>query len=305
MPSPALTTAGPARLLARPRLLAVLCIAVLAAAGWIELGLMVAEHAGSLRDLGPGMQILDPALWGSDLARALLDALCRPEFGGAHSGRAGSWVAELALAAVMWCAMALAMMMPTAAPMILTYAEIAETGAAKGEAVPSPLWLAGGYLAVWLGFALGAAMLQFAATRAAVLNASLTAASGLFSGAVFIAAGAYQFSALKHACVTLCQRPFPFFFANWTTRRTGVFRLGLRQGTYCLGCCWAMMLVMFAVGVMNVVWMAALGVVMTIEKAATSTRFSRAVGVLFLLIGLVFIVSAVAAHWPARAGQSS
>jgi predicted metal-binding membrane protein len=299
MPSPALATAGRGRLLARPRLMAVLCIAVLAAAGWIALGLMVAEHAGLAGDLGPGMQILD--LWRSDLARALLEALCRPEFGGAQSGTG----AELALAAVMWCAMALAMMMPTAAPMILTYAEIAETGAAKGEAVPSPMWLAGGYLAVWLGFALAAALLQFAATRAALLNASMTAASGLFSGAVFIAAGAYQFSALKHACVTLCQRPFPFFFANWTTRHTGVFRLGLRQGIYCLGCCWAMMLVMFAVGVMNVVWMAALGVVMTIEKVTTSTRFSRAVGGIFLLIGLAFIVSAVAANWPARAGQPS
>ena len=76
--------------------------------------------------------------------------------------------------------------------------------------------------------------------------------------------------------MTQCQRPFPFFFANWTAEPRGVFRLGLRQGLYCLGCCWAMMLLMFAVGVMNVVWMAALGIVMTIEKLGTTTRFSRA-----------------------------
>ena len=72
--------------------------------------------------------------------------------------------------------------------------------------------------------------------------------NGLFSGAIFIAAGVYQFSALKHACLMRCQQPFPFFFANWATTEAGVFRLGLKQGVYCLGCCWAMMLLMFAVG---------------------------------------------------------
>src|SRR5674536_190050 len=92
-----------------------------------------------------------------------------------------------------------------------------------------------------------------------------------FSGAIFIGAGVYQFSALKHACLTQCQSPFPFFFANWANTPRGVFRLGVKQGLYCLGCCWAMMLVMFAVGVMNVIWMAALGMVMTFEKIGTGT----------------------------------
>ena len=100
-------------------------------------------------------------------------------------------------------------------------------------------------------------------------NAGMASASGLFSGAIFIGAGVYQFSALKHACLTQCQQPFPFFFANWATTPRGVFRLGVKQGLYCLGCCWAMMLVMFAVGVMNVIWMAALGIVMTFEKIGT------------------------------------
>ena len=110
------------------------------------------------------------------------------------------------------------------------------------------------------------------------------------SGAVFIAAGVYQFSSLKQSCLTQCQRPFPFFFSNWTEERIGVFRLGLRQGLYCLGCCWAMMAVMFAVGTMNVVWMAALGVLMTIEKLSITARFSHAVGVAFVAIGSVMVV---------------
>jgi predicted metal-binding membrane protein len=102
--------------------------------------------------------------------------------------------------------------------------------------------------------------------------------------------------------VTLCQRPARFFFTNWTARPPAVFRLGLRQGVYCLGCCWAMMLVMFAVGVMNVVWMAAIGVVMTAEKIATTTRVSHVVGIVLIAIGLVFVGTSVVANWPAPAG---
>jgi predicted metal-binding membrane protein len=137
-------------------------------------------------------------------------------------------------------------------------------------------------------------------TRAALLDPSMASASGLFTGAIFVAAGVYQFSALKHACLTQCQHPFPFFFANWATTPRGVFRLGVRQGMFCLGCCWAMMLVMFAVGVMNVVWMAALGMVMGIEKIGTGRRFTYAVGVGLIAIGIVFVASALAAHWPVR-----
>jgi predicted metal-binding membrane protein len=146
------------------------------------------------------------------------------------------------------------------------------------------------------------AALQVVLTRLSILDPAMATASPLFSGAVFVGAGAYQFSALKHACVTQCQHPFRFFFANWTAEAFGIFRLGLRQGLYCLGCCWAMMLLMFAVGVMNVIWMAALGAIMAIEKINTTARFSRALGTVFIMVGLAFIATSVVAHWPARAG---
>jgi predicted metal-binding membrane protein len=254
--------------LLRPRALAVACLAVLAGSGWLYLGLMLGARGGG----GDG---------------ALLAALCRPTFG---QSVFGSW--DLVPVVLMWAAMTFAMMLPTAGPMVVTYAEIAETAAAKGERVVSPLVLTAGYLTVWLGFSVLATLLQGLLTRFALLHPELAAASGVFSGAVFVAAGAYQFSPLKHACLTLCQRPFPFFFANWSTAPRAVFRLGLRQGLYCLGCCWAMMLVMFAVGAMNVVWMAVLGVVMGVEKTMSTTRFSRAVGTVFLLGGILFVISA-------------
>ena len=122
----------------------------------------------------------------------------------------------------------------------------------------------------------------------------MASASALFSGAIFIGAGLYQFSALKHACLRQCRQPFPFFFAHWETTPRGVFRLGLKQGLYCLGCCWAMMLVMFAVGVMNVIWMAALGIVMTLEKIGSGNRFTYGLGAALIAVGVAFVLVAFA-----------
>jgi predicted metal-binding membrane protein len=276
---------------ARPKLLAVACVVVLAALGWLYLALLIAHMGGELSALGPGMGTLD-------LVPRTVIALCRPTFGLAMP--VGAWsTSGFFVVALMWAAMVLAMMLPTAGPMILTYAEIAETAARKGERIVSPFVIAAGYTVVWLGFAGAATLAQFVFTRAALMDDGMASASGLFSGAIFIAAGVYQFSALKHACLTQCRQPFPFFFAHWETTRRGVFRLGLKQGLYCLGCCWAMMAVMFAVGVMNVVWMAALGIVMTLEKFGTSNRLTYGLGVVLIAAGAAFVLTAFAAHWPA------
>ncbi len=255
---------------ARPKVLAAICVVALAGLGWLALGLLYSSMGA-------------------------FETLCRPL-------AMSVWgVSGFAIVALMWGAMTLAMMLPSAAPMILTYAEIADTAARKGERIVSPFVLAGGYTLVWLGFAAIATLAQYGFTRAALIDSGMISASGLFSGAIFIGAGVYQFSALKHACLTQCQSPFPFFFANWATTPRGVFRLGLKQGLYCLGCCWAMMLVMFAVGVMNVIWMAALGIVMTIEKIGTGKRFTYGIGVALIVGGVAFVATAFAAHWPVHA----
>jgi predicted metal-binding membrane protein len=280
--SPAASRLG--AVFARPKRLAVICVIVLVALGWLYLGLLTASMAGP------------PGTW----AAGTWAALCGSTFGVALMPD-GVWgFTGFALVALMWGAMTLAMMLPSAAPMILTYAEIADTAARKGEHVVSPFVLAGGYTAVWFGFAAAATVAQYALTRAALLDPSMASVSGLFSGAIFIVAGLYQFSELKHACLRQCRSPFPFFFTNWATTPRGVFKLGLRQGLFCFGCCWAMMVVMFAVGVMNVVWMAALGIVMTLEKIGTGKRFTYAIGVRSIAAGLAFVVSAVVAHWPGR-----
>lgn len=280
--SPAASRLG--AVFARPKRLAVMCVIVLVALGWLYLALLTAGMSG-------------PS--GTWIAGAWT-AICGSTFGVA-SVPGGVWgVSGFALVASMWGAMTLAMMLPSASPMILTYAEIADTAARKGEHVVSPFVLAAGYTLVWFGFAALATVAQYAATRAALIDPAMATVSGLFSGAIFIAAGAYQFSALKLACLRQCQSPFPFFFANWATTPRGVFKLGLRQGLFCFGCCWAMMLVMFAVGVMNVIWMAALGIVMTLEKMGTGKRFTYAIGVALIAAGVWFIGASVLVHWPGR-----
>lgn len=275
---------------ARPKRLAAFCVVSLGALGWLYLALMLAGHEGPLADLGPGMGSLD-------VLPRLLAVLCRADFGVSDTHHGGG----VLLVVLMWGAMTLAMMLPSAAPMIFTYAEIADTAARKGERVVSPYVIAAGYMVVWLVFAAVATVVQLDLARLMLLNAGMASTSELFSGAIFIGAGVYQFSALKHACLKQCQHPFPFFLANWAITPRGVFRLGIKQGLYCVGCCWAMTLVMFAVGVMNVIWMAALGIVMTLEKIGTGRRFSFAVGGVLIVVGIWFVVSAMVGHWPAHA----
>jgi predicted metal-binding membrane protein len=298
--APAAAASPSSSALVQPRVLALASIALLAGLAWIYLGLMVG--AATRASLAPGTGILDLVMAGRlDAAgRAAWDVLCRPGFGHMEGHFAAAAGGGLALVYLMWSAMALAMMLPTAAPMVLTYAGIAETAAGKNERVVSPLILAAGYVSVWLGFAAMATALQWGLMRLALLDSGLESSSPLFSGAIFVGAGAYQFSPLKHACVTVCQRPFPYLFSRWSAKPGSVFRLGLEQGLYCLGCCWAMMLVMFAVGVMNIVWMAALGSIMAVEKTVRTNRFGHAVGVVLIAAGAVLVVSSVIAHWPAR-----
>jgi len=253
--------------LGRPKAIAVLCVMTLASLGWLYLALTMSGMPAS-------------------------DVVCRTFADGGSVG--------FVLLVSMWGAMALAMMLPNAAPMILTYSEIADTALRKGEPVISPFVIAAGFMVVWCCFAIAAAVTQLALMRAALIDGGMASVSGLFGGAILITAGAYQFSELKHACLRQCQHPFLFFFANWKTTPRGVFDLGVKQGLYCLGCCWAMMLVMFVVGAMNIIWMAALGMVMMIEKIGVGKRFSYAVGVALIASGAGFVLSAIADHWPGR-----
>lgn len=204
----------------------------------------------------------------------------------------GLW-ARLGVLTVMWSLMAVAMMLPSAAPMIRTYCEIADTARAKGEAVVHPLVLVGGYLGVWIAASIGFAALTIAVQELSKASDPLAPVQGLAAAVAVGLAGLYQFSGLKAACLRKCRNPFSILFGRWSTRAGRIFQLGIDQGAWCLGCCWALMLVMFSVGIMNPFWMAVLGVFALFEKQMAGSLPSRVAGVILLVWAAALLLSAV------------
>jgi predicted metal-binding membrane protein len=184
----------------------------------------------------------------------------------------------------MWMLMAVAMMLPSAGPLIRTYCEIADTAEAKGEAVVHPLVLAAGYLSAW-----AAASLLFAAITLFLTNIAAPV-SGVAAAAALGIAGIYQFSSLKKACLEKCRNPFAILFSRWSSRFSRIFRLGVEQGLWCLGCCWALMLVMFAVGVMNIFWMALIGLLAIVEKQWDRRLPGNVAGAILLVWAVALLV---------------
>ncbi len=278
-----------AALAGRPRMAVYAALVLLIAASWGVLGMMAIELARvSTPDaVGPGATLLGwlPQVdWPAGLAW-FVQLCARPVDAGA--GRAG-WFFALA---AMWFLMSLAMMLPSAAPMLCTYCEIADTARAAAKPVVHPIVLLAGYLAVWLAAALGFAGLTVIASVPAP-QAGLAPMRGAAGAAALAIAGLYQFSGLKDACLTRCRDPFATLFARWSDRVAAILRLGLAQGVWCLGCCWALMLVMFAVGIMNPFWMALLAVFTLVEKQATGRKLQRISGAILLVwAGALLVVS--------------
>jgi predicted metal-binding membrane protein len=172
-------------------------------------------------------------------------------------------------AGAMWSVMMVAMMLPTALPAAATFEALARRRAAHTQTVAASTALyVGGYIAAWTVYAALAAAGQIALSRAALLTPALESASLVFSALILLGAGAFQFSALKDACLSKCRTPLAFFLAEWRDGPTGALKLGFRHGGYCVGCCWAVMALMFVVGAMNLALMAALTLFILVEKIA-------------------------------------
>lgn len=294
------TLTGPERRLAdfsrRPQRGVLLAIVVVAGIGWIYMAAMIYGMLPEMDmgELGPGMglfNIFNEFGKLDEVGRTLLAAICRPETMEGHFGMpgAGPWgIVDLALVFVMWVMMALAMMLPTAAPMVATYAEVAAEHRERGEKVASPLWVAAGYLSVWILFGFIATLAQWGlVTLKAMSPVVMTPANLVFASTTLVAAGIYQFTPAKYACLAHCQAPLPYFKARWADTFVGVFKLGIEQGTFCVGCCAALMGVMFAVGVMNVLWIAVLAMIMGIEKLVPSFTLTRSIGIGLIGWGLL------------------
>jgi predicted metal-binding membrane protein len=179
----------------------------------------------------------------------------------------------------MWAVMMAAMMLPSAAPMILLYGTIARARRARGDLTVGSGVFAAGYVLVWAAFALAAVGLQFGAEKAAVLSPMMEMTSTVVAGALLIAAGGYQWSPLKQACLRRCRSPLEFVMTQWREGVWGALVMGLKHGAYCLGCCWLLMLLLFVGGIMNLSWIAGLALFVLIEKTAPAGHWiGRAAG---------------------------
>ena len=206
----------------------------------------------------------------------------------------GPWTVNHAMVMlVMWAVMMAAMMLPSAMPMILLYATIARNRHAKGQpAVESGIFMLG-YGAIWIAFSLGAVALQFALEKAAMLSPMMEATSITLAGGLLIAAGIYQWTPLKQACLLRCRSPLDFVLTHWRNGARGAFVMGVWHGTYCVGCCWMLMLLLFVGGVMNMGWIAGIAIFVLVEKLVPAGHWiGRGAGVLLIGWGAATLLMA-------------
>jgi predicted metal-binding membrane protein len=190
---------------------------------------------------------------------------------------------------LMWFSMMAAMMAPAAWPWVRAFHRF--NGVERAAPFGGTARFGAGYLAAWLGYAFGAALLHRVFERAALMLPTEGVVVPSIGAVIFLVAGLYQFAPLKRACLTHCRTPLGYFLTRWHNGPIGAFRVGLHHGLFCVGCCWAMMLTAFAVGVMSVWWMAALGVLALLEQIAPEGQMlRRALGGAFVAAAIARIV---------------
>lgn len=253
-----------AGIVSRDRAIVATCISIVVALAWaylIRLNSQMGAH-GSAHGSMPGMSMLP----------------------GAPNG-----FGELFLTFAMWSVMMVGMMTASAAPVIMLFTGMTEKrGDPRGSTKGMVFGL--GYLAVWVSFSAAAALGQWGLQRALMLSPEMSITNSITAGVILISAGAYQLTPAKRACLRQCQSPLGFLMANWRDGTGGAFEMGFRHGLFCLGCCWALMLVLFVVGVMNLAWVAALTVFVLAEKLGRiGALFARAGSVVMIGFGALIL----------------
>ncbi len=194
---------------------------------------------------------------------------------------------------VMWAVMMAAMMLPTATPMVIAFARMEGGNRMQGRSWLPVATFCAGYVVVWSGFSIGAAALQAVLTSLALMSPMMMKATAPVSAAILIAVGLYQFTPWKQSCLRLCRSPMSFLLTRWRNGPLGAFRMGLSHGVYCVGCCWALMGVLFAVGVMNTAWIVAITAYVLLEKVMPrSELISKGAGTGLVGLGLWLMAGA-------------
>lgn len=246
--------------------------------------------------IGAGLFVLSALAW-----RHILHlAAAMPPMAGTMPGMAlphfQPWQpADVILTFVMWSVMMVGMMTPSAAPVVLTYAALTRNRPVRRGPFTGTAAFLLGYTLVWSAFSAGATLFQWALHAAGSLSPGMLRATPAIGGSLLIVAGAWQLTPLKDACLSSCRSPVGFLMAAWRDGVGGALAMGTRHGAYCVGCCWSLMLVLFAVGVMNLLWVIALAAFVLLEKLLPTGRWlSRSAGVLLIAAGVWLLASAMA-----------
>ena len=247
--------------LRRDRIIVLSSLAVIIALSWAY----VSSLASDMQNMGVATEIAMPQMqaWG---------------------------VTDFALTFVMWVVMMVAMMTPSAAPMILMFAGVNRRRQKQQVPyVPTSVFLLG-YLVVWAAFSVLATAAQWGLHAVSLLSPMMVSTSPVLGGILLLIAGIYQWTPLKHACLSKCRSPLGFVLNEWREGRWGAFLMGLKHGSYCTGCCWSLMALLFIAGVMNLLWVAAIAGFILLEKVAPAGhRMGRAAGVLMVAGGVVLL----------------
>jgi len=194
----------------------------------------------------------------------------------------------------MWTVMMVAMMTPSATPMILTFSRINRRRNDKRNPIVATGAFLAGYLVAWTVFSAVATIAQWGLHRAALLSPMMVSNNPLLGGMLLIGAGVFQFTPLKHACLNHCRSPIGFFMTEWREGSRGAFFMGVHHGIYCVGCCWLLMALLFVAGVMNLLWVATIAAYVLVEKIVPAAhRVSRAIGLCIIVAGLWMVTRAL------------
>jgi predicted metal-binding membrane protein len=208
-----------------------------------------------------------------------------------HAGFEG--MAGFVIVFVMWAVMMVAMMLPSAAPTVLLFDALMRSRATSST-LPATGIFAGAYVVVWAAFSAVATIAHWALHQAGLVSPQMRSTSGVLAGLLLVAAGAYQMTPMKGACLQRCRSPIQFLTRYWRPGPAGALWVGLLHGGYCVGCCWALMGLLFVAGVMNLLWIGAIAALVLMEKLAFfGTRVGRiASGVSLMAAGAVVLVIA-------------
>jgi predicted metal-binding membrane protein len=239
-------------ILKRERLIVGGCLAVLVLAAWWYLF----HTRASMSDMDmPGMDMRGMNMPGMDMS-------------GMNMPGADQWSPTgILLLFVMWAVMMVAMMVPSAAPMVLAFLTVNQRRQSAGrQFVPVGIFLAG-YLTIWTAYSAVATLAQWGLHKATLLSPAMAATRPILNGSLLIAAGIFQWTPLKHLSLQGCRSPLSFLMSEWRDGRAGAFIMGLRHGSYCVGCCWVLMALLFVAGVMNLLWVAVIALFVLAEKS--------------------------------------